>query len=220
MNRPVRFSWVDEGEALRRLDVDRDTLRALVADGRLKAFRGVGKGDFFRVVDLDALYTEIHGAPVASADEEEAAAEDGLPKRKVFDPAYKVHMRLQADLKWLDLTDDDLRAWVREMTPDGYARQRQNLTRLTERFERMVALMDEAAAGWQVLAAPPSTPRPATDAPRPARRPLPMAGISAVPEPTQPAPLAPTSTPEKRRGRPLPMAGAPSVPPPSSDEGR
>jgi CBS-domain-containing membrane protein len=62
-----------------------------------------------------------------------------------------VHLRLQADLKWFDITDDDLRAWVRELHPDGYRRQRSNLNAFIAKFERLRGMMDEAASHWQNL---------------------------------------------------------------------
>src|SRR5262249_23156026 len=61
MMQPSRFSFVDEGEALRRLNVDRDALLGLVRDGRLRAYPGVGKGNFYRMRDLDALYEALYG---------------------------------------------------------------------------------------------------------------------------------------------------------------
>ena len=76
-----------------------------------------------------------------------------------------MHVRLQADLKWYDLSDDELRAWVREMTADGYARQRANITMVMDRLQRLVALMDESVAGWQELkpTQPHATPEPPAD---------------------------------------------------------
>lgn len=157
MNRPSKFSFIDEGEAVRRLDVDRDTLLTLVREKRLKSYPGVGKGAFFRLSDVEALARELHGAAEEAAGEETAAPAKG----KLFDPAYKVHVRLQADLKWYDLRDEELRAWVREMTADGYSRQRANITMVIERLQRLVALMDEAVAGWQALKpAQPATSEP------------------------------------------------------------
>ncbi len=150
MNRPSKFSFIDESEAVRRLDVDRDTLIGFVREKRLKAYPGVGKGNFYRLSDIDALATELR--PQREAPEEAASeAEQPPAKGKLFDPAYKVHVRLQADLKWYDLSDDDLRAWVREMTADGYTRQRANITMVVERLQRLVALMDESVASWQEL---------------------------------------------------------------------
>src|SRR5574340_529157 len=94
MNRPSKLSFIDEGEAVRRLDVDRDTLLTLVREKRLKSYPGVGKGAFFRLNEVEALARELRGAAEATADEETAAAPG---KGKLFDPAYKVHVRLQAD---------------------------------------------------------------------------------------------------------------------------
>lgn len=150
MNRPSKFSFVDEGEAARRLDVDRDTLLTFVREKRLKAYPGVGKGAFYRVSEVDALAHELRGAS-DEAEEATETAEVAPGKGKLFDPAYKVHVRLQADLKWYDLRDDELRAWVKEMTAEGYTRQRANITMVIERLQRLTALMDEAVAGWQEL---------------------------------------------------------------------
>ena len=211
MMQPARFPFLDEGEALRRLNVDRDTLLALVRDGRLRAYSGFGKGNFFRLRDLDALYAEFYGEPNAVDQPAEATPGKGKP----FDPSYKVHVRLQADLKWYDLSDDDLRAWVREMHEDGYPRQRTNITNTIARLQRLIELMDEAAAGWRVLQPPtPPTAAPGSAA-KPARgRSLPM----ATPAPTQPpAPPDPSAAPAtSQRGRPLQMLGVPAAPKPPS----
>jgi hypothetical protein len=169
MGTPSRFSFVDEGEAVRRLGVDRDTIVSLVRAGRLRAFPGVGKGSFYRLGDLLALAEELHPrspAPEAEESAEESAGEamtPAAPKRPQHDPAYKVHLRLQADLKWYDLSDADFRAWVRELHPDGYERQRTNITTVMAKLQRLLALMDEAAAGWQNVTPKPSTPSTASD---------------------------------------------------------
>ena len=159
MNRPSKFSFIDEGEAVRRLDVDRDTLLTFVREKRLKAYPGVGKGNFYRLSEVDALAHELRGAEAEAAEE---SAEAAPAKGKLFDPAYKVHVRLQADLKWYDLRDEELRAWVRELTADGYPRQRANIAMVIERLQRLIALMDEAVAGWQELkpTQPANTPTP------------------------------------------------------------
>jgi hypothetical protein len=214
MNPSTRFSFVDEGEALRRLNIDRDTLLGLVRDGRLRAYPGVGKGNFYRVRDLDALYAELFGGEAGAVEANEEAPAPG--KGRPFDPSYKVHVRLQADLKWYDLTDDDLRAWVREMHEDGYPRQRTNITRVIARLNRLVELMDEAAANWRVLqpAQDLQSAAPTAGAP-PARRGrnLPMLG-GASPSPVTPEPPTPSPppAPTSRRGKTLPMAGMPTPP--------
>lgn len=167
MNRPSKFSFIDEGEAARRMDVDRDTLLRFVREKRLKAYPGVGKGSFYRLNEVEALARELHGASEESVEAEPAEGAPGKPK--LFDPAYKVHVRLLADLKWYDLSDNDLRGWVKEMTDDGYTRQRANIMMVIERLQRLIALMDEAVAGWQELkpAAPPGASQSKTaDAPQ------------------------------------------------------
>lgn len=151
MNRPTKFSFVDEGEVVRRLDVDRDTVLAFVREGRLRAYPGVGKGNFYRVSEVDALAATLRSAEAAQAGPTADAATTeatGASTRKIFDPAYKVHVRLQADLKWYDLADEELQAWVRELHPDGYERQRANITSVIARLQRLVTLMDEAATHW------------------------------------------------------------------------
>jgi len=162
MNRPSKFSFIDESEAVRRLDIDRDTLLSFVREKRLKAYPGVGKGNFYRLSEVDALASELRAQRGVAAEEATEAADQPPTKGKLFDPAYKVHVRLQADLKWYDLGDGELRAWVREMTADGYTRQRANIMMVIERLQRLVALMDEAVAGWQELkpVQPPTAPQP------------------------------------------------------------
>jgi hypothetical protein len=170
MGAPGRFSFVDESDAVRRLGVDRDTLLALVAAGRLRSYPGVGKGHFFRVGDLQALAEELHPAE-AEPEHEEPAESTEQRQRRQHDPAYRVHLRLVADLKWYDLSDDDLRAWLRELHPDAYERQRTNISTVIGKLQRLLALMDETAAGWHQrppgLAAPDARKDPA-DATRPA----------------------------------------------------
>jgi hypothetical protein len=183
MAQPGRFAFLDEGEALRRLSIDRDTLLAFVAEKRLRAYPGVGKGNFYRAADIEALYTQLH-AGEAAPDEAPVAAGG----RKLFDPSYKVHVRLTADLKWYELEDEDFQAWVREMTADGYQRQRANITRVIEKLQRLVALMDEASAGWKVLSTPAPAASPPAPAPKkPARKPLQMFGEPAPPSGPAPA---------------------------------
>jgi hypothetical protein len=165
--RPARFSFVDEGEAVRRLGIERDELLALVQSKQLRAYPGVNKGYFFRVSDLDALAAELHPEQ-ASAEEKEEQEDEAPNPRKQHDPAFKVHLRLQADLKWYDLTDDDFRAYVRELHPSAYEKQRMNVTNIIAKLERLVAMMDEAAAGWKSQATQPvmfvKREKPAADA--------------------------------------------------------
>ena len=147
--KPTRFSFVDEGEAVRRLQVDRETLLELVANKRLRAYPGVGKGSFFRVSDLETLAAELHPAVAEAPAAPVTLLNPTNNARRQHDPAYKVHLRLLADLKWYDLTDADLQAYIRELHPAAYEKQRSNVTSVIERLNRLVTLMDEAAAQWR-----------------------------------------------------------------------
>src|SRR5690349_18901244 len=89
----ARFSFVDEGEAVRRLGIERDELLALVQSKELRSYPGVNKGYFFRVSDLEALAAKLHPQQASAGDDEQ---EEETPNpRKQHDPAYKVHLRLQ-----------------------------------------------------------------------------------------------------------------------------
>lgn len=187
-NRTSKFAFLDEGEAIRLLGVDRDTLLTFVREKRLRSYPGVGKGHFFRVSDLEKLAAELRPAAPPepeAASMQSAARGRALPvmqssgtapgpvqspvqnpvqspmqilqpqsltaRKPQHDPAYKVHMRLQADLKWFDITDADLRAWVRELHPDAYRRQRSNIGAIVAKLEHLRDLMDEAASHWKNL---------------------------------------------------------------------
>ncbi len=214
MNRPSRFAFVDESEAVRRLDVDHDTVLAFVREGRLRAYPGVGKGSFFRVADVEALATMLHGDRPKGQDGQATADATGASTRKVFDPAYKVHVRLQADLKWYDLADEDLRAWVRELHPDGYERQRANITQVIDKLQRLVSLMDDAASHWTTrdVAAPREAAAREAPAPERARQAvvLPMAQTpTSAPAPMPGGGLI-QMTPRRRT---RPKTDAPDTPP-------
>ncbi len=146
MSKPAsRFAFIDDSEALRRLGVDRKTLEQLVREKRLRAYGGVGKDAFFRVSEIEALYAELH--PVAEAPAAEAPPAEGQkagPPR--HDPAMRVHLRLQADLKWFDISDDDIASWFRELRPDSYQRQRANILEVMGKLQRIVELIDANSA--------------------------------------------------------------------------
>ena len=70
-NRTSKFAFLDEGEAIRLLGVDRDALLTFVREKRLRSYPGVGKGHFFRVSDLEKLAAELN--PVAAPEPETAS---------------------------------------------------------------------------------------------------------------------------------------------------
>lgn len=146
MSKPAsRFAFIDDSEALRRLGIDRKTLEQLIREKRLRAYGGVGKDAFFKAGEVEALYAELHPAP-AAAEPEEAPAEEKKAGPPRHDPAMRVHLRLQADLKWFDISDDDIAAWFRELRPDGYQRQRGNIQEVMRKLQHIVDLIDANSA--------------------------------------------------------------------------
>lgn len=145
-----RFAFVDAGEAARRLGIDRVTLDLWVKEGRIKTHRGVGRDVFFRSGDVEALYNELHPtaemAEALAADEQETAEEAGpsKPARKKQDPQMRVYLRLQADAKWYDISEEDIRFWFQQLAPDGYERNKRNAEHTIKKLQLMVRLIEDA----------------------------------------------------------------------------
>lgn len=142
-----RFAFIDAGEAARRLGVDRVTIDQWVGAGRMKPYR-VGPGTFFRATDVDAIYKELHPdaelAQAVVADERESAGTKpiGLVKRQQ-DPQMRVYLRLQADAKWYDIAEADIRAWFQQLAPDGYERNKRNAEHTIKKLQFLVSLLEE-----------------------------------------------------------------------------
>jgi excisionase family DNA binding protein len=151
----ARFAFLDAGETARRLGIDRVTLDQWIRDGRIKAYKGVGRDSFFKTSEVDALYSELHpaaelAAAVAEDERETAAAEAGAgqtiqltPRRKQHDPQMKVYLRLQADAKWYDITEEDISTWFKQLSPEGYERNKRNVEQTIKKLQYLVDLIDE-----------------------------------------------------------------------------
>ena len=144
-----RFAFLDAGEAARILGIDRVTLDQWVRDGRIKPHRGVGREAFFRTSEIEALSNELHPpaelAEAVAADERESAGEEEKgPVRKKQDPQMRVYLRLQADAKWYDISEEDIRTWFQQLAPDGYERNKRNAEHSIERLQYLVSLIEEA----------------------------------------------------------------------------
>ena len=146
-----RFAFVDAGETARRLEIDRVTLDQWVKEGRIKPHRGVGRDVFFRASDVEALYNELHPsqelADAVAADESESAGEEVKPAGPVKrnqDPQMRVYLRLQADAKWYDISENDIRTWFQQLAPDGYERNKRNAEHTIKKLQFLVGLIDEA----------------------------------------------------------------------------
>ena len=144
-----RFAFLDAGETARRLGIDRLTLEQWVRDGRIKPHRGVGRDVFFRTADVEALYNELHPptelAEAVAADERESAgeAEKEPVRKRQQDPQMRVYLRLQADAKWYDISEDDIRTWFQQLSPEGYERNKRNAEHTIKKLQFLVSLIEE-----------------------------------------------------------------------------
>lgn len=146
-----RFAFIDAGDTARRLGIDRIMLDQWVKDGRIKPHRGVGRDVFFRASDVEALYNELHPsdelAEAVAADERESEGEVAKPAGPVKrnqDPQMRVYLRLQADAKWYDITEDDIRTWFQQLAPDGYERNKRNAEHTIKKLQFLAGLIEEA----------------------------------------------------------------------------
>jgi hypothetical protein len=140
-----KFAFLDDSEVLRRLGIDRKTLEQFVKEGRLRTYGGVGKGAFFRASEVEALYAVLH-PEVLEEPAEEASPAEVKPTRPGHDPAMRVHLRLQADLKWFDIREEDIAAWMRELSPEAYQRQRSTILQVIGKLQHIVDLIDASSA--------------------------------------------------------------------------
>ncbi len=143
-----RFAFVDAGETARRLGIDRVTLDQWVKDGRIKPHRGVGRDSFFRANDVEALYNELHPATeladAVEADEQDSAGVTPQGSvRKKQDPQMRVYLRLQADAKWYDTSEEDIRFWFQQLAPDGYERNKRNAEHTIKKLQYLVSLIED-----------------------------------------------------------------------------
>jgi predicted site-specific integrase-resolvase len=144
------FSFLDAGDTVRRLGIDRLTLDRWMAEGRIKAHRGMGRDVFFRVRDVDELYKETHpDAELAEAladDEQESSVEGtavSTSKKKQHDPQMRVYLRLQADAKWYDISAEDIEGWVQQLQPEGCER---HLSNVQQAIDKLRYLSDQLEA--------------------------------------------------------------------------
>jgi len=142
------FAFIDAGETARRLGIDRVTLDQWVKEGRIKPHRGVGRDSFFRSGDVEALYNELHPsseqAEAIAEDEQDSAGTAPQPvAHKKQEPPMRVYLRLQADAKWYDISEEDIRIWFQQLAPDGYARNKRNAQHTIEKLQYLISLIED-----------------------------------------------------------------------------
>ncbi|HTI14028.1 MAG TPA: hypothetical protein VL461_05570 [Dictyobacter sp.] len=145
-----RFAFLDAPAVVRRLGIDRLTLDQWVKEGRLRTHRGMGKDVFFRATEVEELYKELHADDEEQVEVVEAVPVDssvpaGVTRRK-NDPQMRVYLRLQADARWYDISDEDIRAWYQQLDADGYERNRTNALHTIGKLQFLVSLLEEGIA--------------------------------------------------------------------------
>jgi hypothetical protein len=161
-NRPAGFRFIDLPTAAEALGVTRTQLLEWVTEGRIKPFQGTGQAAVFRTRDVEALATTLGQERQAAADA--AAAEAAAPpsppvvvprKREGAlrrDPVKKVGTRLSQDMRWAEISDEDLAGWFDALDRRSYGAvrhaARQAITRLNQILDltggRGTTLADQA----------------------------------------------------------------------------
>ncbi len=145
-NRPGGFRFIDLPTAAEALGVTRTQVLEWVEAGRIKPFQGTGQGAVFRTRDVEALVAILGQERQAAAEAvaaEAAAAPQATPpavmprKREGAlrrDPVKKVGTRLSQDMRWAEISDEDLAGWFDALDRRSYGAvrhaARQAITRL------------------------------------------------------------------------------------------
>lgn len=136
-----KFSFIDSADAQRILQVDRVTFEQLLTSGQLKPLKGTGKDVFFRLSDVQELHDILHKEASGETEESETGPK---VKNKQHDPAMRVHLRLQADLKWFDITINDIDLWLREVRSDSYDKYLTNISHVEEKLDYIKKIVQES----------------------------------------------------------------------------
>jgi hypothetical protein len=144
VNKPAGFRFIDLPTAAEALGLTRTQLLAWVDEGRIKPFQGSGQAAVFRTRDIEALAATLATERQAAAD---AAAADAASAPAVVaprkrdgglrrDPVKKVGTRLSQDMRWGEITEEDLAGWFDALDKRSYGAiryaARQALTRLNQ----------------------------------------------------------------------------------------
>lgn len=55
----------------------------------------------------------------------------------------RVYLRLQADAKWYDISEEDIRVWFQQLALDGYERNKRNVQHTITKLQYLVSLIEE-----------------------------------------------------------------------------
>lgn len=127
--------FIDAAGAAEVLRMPLDTVLDLIHEGRLRTFGGKAANPFVRSADVAALAAELG---VGSGE----AAE---PKR-VKSASARVQTRLTADARWADITESDIRDWVRRVDPARRQAGKIAATTAIERLRSVLRAIEEEVA--------------------------------------------------------------------------
>ncbi len=144
------FRFIDVPTAADVLGTSRAALLAYVDEGRLKPYSGAGQAAVFRTRDVEALREQLGveaAAPLpepafARAAETPSVEEAGRRRTETIrrDPVKKVGTRLTQDVRWGEISDEDLAAWFDALDERSYAIVRHAARQALQRLTRILEL--------------------------------------------------------------------------------
>jgi hypothetical protein len=126
-------AFIDAAYAADTLHVPLDTILDLVAQGRLRTYGGRASNPFLRSADVSALATELGLG---------RAGEDEVPRR-VKSPSARVQQRITADARWGDVSESDIRDWVRRADRTRLEAARKAAGIATQRLRMLLKVIDD-----------------------------------------------------------------------------
>jgi hypothetical protein len=128
--------FIDAAGAAEILRIPLDAVLDLIGEGRLRTFGGKAANPFVRSADVSVLAAELGIATTGAAE----------PKR-VKSASTRVQTRLTADARWADVSESDIRDWVRRVDPARRQAGKVAATTAVERLQMFLRAIDEEAAG-------------------------------------------------------------------------
>ncbi|HUS13702.1 MAG TPA: hypothetical protein VM536_01675 [Chloroflexia bacterium] len=143
------FRFIDLPTAAEVLGTTRAQVLEHVEAGRLKPYSGTGQGAVFRTRDVEQLAADLGRAAAAAAlpVPPGAAAGDAVEtagRRRTEsirrDPVKKVGTRLTQDVRWAEITEEDLLAWFDGLDKRSYPAVRHAARQAMSRLNRVLQL--------------------------------------------------------------------------------
>lgn len=130
-----KYPFVDAVFAAELLGVQTADVLEWIASGRLSSFGGKDRNPFVRTGEVEALAREL--------------GRDLTPppakRRATQNPVRRVELRIRHDTRWSDVSEEDIRAWARELDgPTRIASQKVAATAV-DRLRRILDVLNEDA---------------------------------------------------------------------------